>query len=67
MELLAQEFPYTISMRYGLTPSDLPAHCDGCDAHFTLQHGIFYKKGGLVISSHNEIKSARDKKWIVTK
>jgi hypothetical protein len=30
-ELSAQEFRDAISMRYGITPSDLPAQCDGCD------------------------------------
>jgi hypothetical protein len=43
-------------MRYGITPSDLPAQCDGCDARFTLQHALGCKKGGLVIFRHNEMR-----------
>ena len=59
-ELLAHEFPDALSMRYGeAPPPDLPAHCDGCDAPFTLQHALACKKGGLVIFCHN--KEIRDK------
>jgi hypothetical protein len=39
-ELLAQEFWDAISMRYGLVPPDLPAHCDGCNAPSTLLHAL---------------------------
>jgi hypothetical protein len=56
MELSAQEFHDALSMRYGDTPSDLPASCDGCQACFTLQHALDCKKGGLVIFCHNEIQ-----------
>jgi hypothetical protein len=35
-ELSAQEFRDALSMRYGETPPDFPARCDGCDAPFTL-------------------------------
>jgi hypothetical protein len=55
-ELSAQEFRDAVSMRYGLAPPDLPHTCDGCDAPFTLQHALCCKKGGLVISRHNEIR-----------
>ncbi len=55
-ELSAQEFRDAVSMRYGITPSDLPAFCDGCDARFSLQHALGCKKGGLVIFRHNEIR-----------
>jgi hypothetical protein len=55
-ELSAQEFRDAISMRYGITPSDLPVACDGCDARFSLQHALACKKGGLVIFRHNEIR-----------
>jgi hypothetical protein len=55
-ELSAQEFRDAVSMRYGLVPPDLPQKCDGCDAPFTLQHALCCKKGGLVISRHNEIR-----------
>ena len=41
-ELLAHESCDALSsMRYGeAPPPDLPAHCDGCDAPFTLQHAL---------------------------
>jgi hypothetical protein len=34
--------------------------CDGCDARFTLQHALGYKKGGLVIFRHNEIREEQE-------
>jgi hypothetical protein len=54
--LSAQEFCDALSMRYGDTPYDLPVSCDSCDAHFTLQHVLSCKKGGLVIFCHNKIQ-----------
>ena len=54
-ELSAQEFRDALLMRYGITPPDFPATCDGCEASFTLQHALSCKKGGLVIFRHNEI------------
>jgi hypothetical protein len=55
-ELSAQEFRDAVSMRYGITPSDLPSFWDSCDARFSLQHALGCKKGGLVIFRHNEIQ-----------
>ena len=55
-ELSSQEFRDALYMRYGITPPDLPGNCDGCEARFTLQHALGCKKGGLVISRHNEIR-----------
>ena len=31
--------------------------CDGCGAHFTLQHALECKKGGLIHVRHNEVKA----------
>ncbi len=55
-ELSAKEFRDALTMRYGERPSNFPTHCDGCDAHFTLQHALACKKGGLVIFRHNEVR-----------
>jgi hypothetical protein len=38
------------------SPGDLQSHCDGCGAKFSVRHGLECKKGGLVISRHNEIR-----------
>jgi hypothetical protein len=55
-ELSAQEFRDAITIRYAITPSNLPASCNGYDAQFTLQDALGCKKGGLVIFCHNEIR-----------
>jgi hypothetical protein len=55
-ELSAEEFRDALTIRYGELPSNFPTHCDGCDAHFTLQHALACKKGGLVIFRHNEVR-----------
>jgi hypothetical protein len=54
--LLAQEFQDALSMRHAETPHNFPDKCDDCDAHFSLQHALGCKKGGLVIFRHNEIR-----------
>ena len=54
--LSAQEFQDAFSMRYAETPHNFPGKCNGCDAQFSLQHGLGCKKGGLVIFRHNEIR-----------
>ena len=35
---------------------DLPKHCDGCGARFSIDHALQCKKGGLVIGRHEEVK-----------
>jgi hypothetical protein len=55
-ELSAQEFRNSVLLRYARTPADLPTHCDGCDQKFSVRHALECKKGGLVISCHNEIR-----------
>ena len=55
-ELGAQEWRYALLLRYGLDPPDLPSHCDGCNAKFTISHVLECKKGGLVTARHNELR-----------
>ena len=54
-ELGAQEWRDVFFLRYGLDPPDLPLHCDGCDAKFTISYALDCKKGGLVTACHNEL------------
>jgi hypothetical protein len=55
-ELAQQEFRDALLLRYAKSPGDLQSHCDGCGAKFSVRHGLECKKGGLVISRHNEIR-----------
>jgi hypothetical protein len=55
-ELSRQEFRDALLLRYGRTPGDLQSHCDGCGQKFSVRHGLECKKGGNVISRHNEIR-----------
>ena len=54
--LLAQEFQDALLMRHTETLHSFPDKCDGCDAHFSLQHALRCKKGGLVIFRDNQIE-----------
>jgi hypothetical protein len=54
--LSAQELQDASSMRHAETPHNFPDKCDSCDAHFSPQHALGCKKGGLVIFRHNEIR-----------
>ena len=44
-ELGAQKWSDTLLLWYGLDPSDLPTHCDGCQAKFSISHALDCKKG----------------------
>ena len=55
-EMGAQEWRDALFLRYGLEPPDLPSHCDGCDAKFSISHAFDCKKGGLVTACHNELR-----------
>jgi hypothetical protein len=55
-ELSAEEFCDALTICYGELPSNFPHKCDGCDAHFTLQHTLGCKKGGRIIFCHNKVQ-----------
>ena len=35
---------------------DLPDHCDGYGAEFSICHAFDFKKGGLITARHNELR-----------
>ena len=55
-EMGSQEWHDALFLRYGLEPPNLPSHCDGCDAKFSISHAVDCKKGGLVTARHNELR-----------
>jgi hypothetical protein len=55
-ELSAQEFRDALLLRYAHCPPDLPIQCGGCQQKFSFHHALECKRGGLVISRHNEIQ-----------
>ena len=55
-ELGEQEWRNALFLRYGLNPLDLPTHCDGCQAKFSISHALDCKKGGLVTVRHNKLR-----------
>ena len=54
--LSTEEFRDRLHYRYGINPSNLPTHCDGCGAPFSVDHAMSCRKGGLVIARHNELR-----------
>ena len=54
-ELGAQEWRDSFFLGNGIDPPDLPSHCDGCGAAFTIYHALYCKKGGLIMARHNKI------------
>ena len=54
--LSPREFRDGLCMRYQLPLQHLHDRCDGCGAHFSLDHGLNCPKGGNVIEQHNEIR-----------
>ena len=39
-ELGDQEWRDALFLRYEMEPPDLPSHCDGCDAKFSISHAL---------------------------
>eukprot|EP00978_Attheya_sp_CCMP212_P029231 scaffold103337_cov31-Attheya_sp.AAC.1 len=50
------EFRDGFHLCYVMTLQNLPTHCDGCNAKCNIDHAFNCKKGGLVITRHNEVK-----------
>ena len=55
-ELGAQEWRDALFLRYGLDPLELPHHCNGCNATFSICHVLDCKWGVLDTARHNEIR-----------
>ena len=55
MEMGAQDWRDTLSLKYVLEPQDLPKLCDGCNAEFSIFHVLNFNKGGLVTARQNEL------------
>ena len=55
-ELGGQEWRDALFLQYGLETPDLPSHCDGCNAKFTISNALDYNKDGLVMARHNELR-----------
>eukprot|EP00978_Attheya_sp_CCMP212_P044704 scaffold319185_cov59-Attheya_sp.AAC.1 len=45
-----------LGLCYAMTLQNLPTHCDSCNAKCNIDHALNYKKGGLVVKRHNEVK-----------
>ena len=50
------KFRDALHLRYCKTPPNLPTHCNGCGAKFSISHGLECKKGGLLMQLYDEIK-----------
>lgn len=53
--LSEEESRDSLRLRMGLTPLNLPPKCDGCRSHFTVDHALTCKKGGLILMRHNDV------------
>ncbi|MGL5814518.1 MAG: reverse transcriptase domain-containing protein, partial [Aeromonas sp.] len=54
--LSAQEWRDGLYIRFGITPSHIPATCDGCNCPNDINHALNCLHGGLVHLRHNEIR-----------
>ena len=53
--LEAQEWLCALFLCYGINPTYLPTHCDGCNSKISVCHALDCKKGGLIKNIHNEL------------
>eukprot|EP00957_Ditylum_brightwellii_P188035 14315800-Ditylum_brightwellii.AAC.1 len=53
--LSVEEFRGNLRLWYGMQPLHLPKRCDGCDAKFSVKHGLTCNKEGLVLVRHNDL------------
>ena len=53
--LTREEFVDGLHLRYGFTPPDMPEHCDGCYAPFTIEHALSCRKGAAILNRHNHL------------
>ena len=56
-ELGAQDWRESPILHYGIDQTNLPSHCDGCGAEFTICHDLDCKKDGLITTNHNELRN----------
>jgi hypothetical protein len=56
-DLSADEFRDGVRLCLGLKPTSLPPRCDGCGEHFTIEHAMSCRKGGLILHRHNDLVS----------
>ena len=56
-DLSSEEFRDGVRLRLGLKPTSLPPRCDGCGDHFTIEHAMSCRKGGLILHRHNDLVS----------
>ena len=54
--MFRQEFVDNARIRLNLKVPNLPQHCDGCSAGFSIEHALSCKKGGLVFVRHNAVR-----------
>ena len=62
--LSADEWRDNARLLFNLEPLDLPQHCDGCGARFTVDHALSCKKGGLVHVRHEDVAS--EWRWLAS-